>query len=76
MSDAIQAPVEIYFNESGKVSGVHVRLDVVAHQGEPVWLEFEGSNVDMFALYPEDADTVHDDFTAISAVLFQEKHDE
>lgn len=76
MSEANEAPVEIYFDERGAVSGVHVRLDIDSHQGQPVWLEFDGGNVTMFALYPEDADTVHDDFTPIDGVLFPEKSDD
>ena len=75
MSDetAAEKPVQVYFNEDGSVSGVHVRIAVTGHFGEPVWLEFDRSSVDLLALYPEDADTVHDDFTRIDAIALPDK---
>jgi len=72
-NDAGPKAVEVYFNEDGSVSGVHVLLDVIGHFGKPVWLEFEGKDVALSAVFPDDAGTVHDDFTAISSIVLPEK---
>jgi hypothetical protein len=62
--------VEVYFDEHGRVEGAWVQMLV---NGQEVQLDFNGSQVVVMALYPEDANTVHDYPTPITHVVLPEK---
>ena len=66
----MNSQVEIYFDENGRPDGAHVYLLV---NEQALTIEFTGSQVSMFALYPEDADTVHDDYTPVSRIILPDK---
>jgi len=62
--------VNVFIDEHGKIDSVSVHLDI---NGHPEYLEFGPDSTNLWVLFPEDADTIHDEFICVDSVVIPEK---